>query len=56
MHDIGTITVGEEKYDVVDVVKVGKCVLHILDRPIDQGDADKYIGREVDCQIDIPRR
>jgi len=43
------------KYDVVDAEKVGKCVLHILDRELEQ-ENDAVIGTEVQADIDIPRR
>lgn len=35
-HDTGFLTVNGVKYDVVDAEKVGKCVLHILDRELEQ--------------------
>lgn len=56
-HDIGTITLpGDPEYNVVNVEKVGKCVLHILDRPLDNPDNSHYIGKEVSCTIDRQRR
>lgn len=31
LHDVGTMTIDGHVYNVVNVEKVGKCVLHILD-------------------------
>ena len=54
-HDTGTLTVNGVKYDVVDAEKVGKCVLHILDRELEASN-DQIIGASVDCTIDEARR
>lgn len=43
-NDIGIMTIDGEKYDVVNVEKVGKCVLHILDRSLPNPDNSHYIG------------
>jgi Ser-tRNA(Ala) deacylase AlaX len=42
-------------YKIVDAVKVGKCVLHILDRPL-EGYLDMYKGKKVEVAIDADRR
>ena len=42
-------------YKIVDAVKVGKCVLHILDRPL-EGYLDMYKGKKVEVSIDAERR
>lgn len=34
LNDIGKLTILNEVYNIVNVEKVGKSVLHILDRPI----------------------
>jgi len=39
-----------------NVEKVGKCVLHILDRPLPKDDISHYIGMEITGQIDEDRR
>ncbi len=54
-HDTGFMFIGEEKYEVLNVEKVGKCSLHILDREL-QGDAKSYIGKAVHGQIDLSKR
>ena len=56
IHDIGKFTIGNEKYDIIKVEKVGKCVLHFLDREIDQKNPDLYKDLEVICEIDAKRR
>lgn len=57
MHDTGTMSIEgvEGQYQIVDAVKVGKCVLHILDRPL-EGDTDLFKGKAVNVQIDWERR
>lgn len=42
-------------YNVVDAFKVGKCVLHVLDRPL-EGYTEMYKGKKVTCTIDPERR
>ncbi|KRX05303.1 Translation protein, beta-barrel domain [Pseudocohnilembus persalinus] len=55
-NDIGKITIGSEQYQVVDVEKVGKCVLHILDRELEQENNDAYIGQTAVGEVDEERR
>lgn len=54
-HDSGSITILGKHYDIVDAEKVGKCVLHILDREVENSD-DEIIGSEVSCSLDEARR
>ena len=54
-HDTGFIFIGDEKYEVLNVEKVGKCNLHILDREL-VGDAKSHIGKSVHGQIDLSKR
>lgn len=42
-------------YNVIDAYKVGKCVLHVLDRPL-EGFIEMYKGKKVHCTIDQERR
>lgn len=53
-NDVGEIWVGEEKFDVVNVERVGKSILHILDRGIE--DPTAYKGKTVKCKVDKDRR
>ena len=52
LHDTGSITIGGNTYQVVDCWKVGKCIVHVLDKDV-EGDV---IGTEVTGQIDAERR
>jgi alanyl-tRNA synthetase len=56
-HDTATMKIlgcaGE--YKVVDAIKVGKCVLHILDRPL-EGYIEMFKGKQVHVKIDWERR
>jgi hypothetical protein len=38
-------------YKIVDAIKVGKCVLHILDRPL-EGYTEMYKNKKVSVAID----
>ena len=38
-------------YNIVDAVKVGKCVLHILDRPL-EGFVEMFKGKKAHVKID----
>lgn len=51
-NDTGHLIIDGEKYEVVNVEKVGKCVLHILDKEVS---ADK-VGSEVQGFVDEERR
>eukprot|EP00164_Ancoracysta_twista_P003216 GFYU01004295.1.p2 GENE.GFYU01004295.1~~GFYU01004295.1.p2 ORF type:complete len:891 (-),score=379.12 GFYU01004295.1:90-2453(-) len=54
-HDVGTITVCGEEYKIVNAEKVGKCILHYLDRPV-EGNNLKYEGQACTGQVDVARR
>eukprot|EP00742_Colponemidia_sp_Colp-10_P001200 GILJ01001293.1.p1 GENE.GILJ01001293.1~~GILJ01001293.1.p1 ORF type:complete len:960 (-),score=188.73 GILJ01001293.1:174-3053(-) len=54
-HDVGFITLDGKKYEVVNVEKVGKCVLHTISEPL-TGFPDEYVGKSVHCEIDEQRR
>lgn len=45
--------VGE--YKIVDAIKVGKCVLHILDKPL-EGYTEMYKNKKAHVTIDQERR
>ena len=49
-HDTGVITFGgvAGSYKIVDAIKVGKCVLHILDKPL-EGYVEMYKGKKSTC-------
>ena len=49
------MTIDGTKYQVVNVEKVGKCVLHILDQELPL-EKEAYIGKEVICTVDEARR
>ena len=53
--DHGIMTIEGKEYKVIDVIKVGKSNLHILDEEL-PGDKKDYIGKEVLCKIDVERR
>lgn len=55
-NDVGTLKIDGEEYSVVNVEKVGKVVLHILDRPLPNPDNAHYIGQTVSGHIDEERR
>ncbi len=55
MHDTGVMTIeGLGEFQVVDVTKVGKCVLHQLDRDIP--DDVEIAGRKVTGKVNKERR
>jgi alanyl-tRNA synthetase len=54
-HDDGTITILGKDYQIVDAEKVGKCVLHILDRELENSN-EEVIGQQVTCTVDESRR
>lgn len=35
-HDVGVLTIDGEQFQVLNVEKVGKCVLHILDKELEE--------------------
>ena len=48
---------GGEDYDVVDCIKVGKVVLHVLDRELPEGDDPDHLkGVKVHGEVDKARR
>ena len=51
-HDTGSLIIAGVQYDVIDAEKVGKCVLHIIDRGI----LEDVVGAEVQGTINIERR
>jgi alanyl-tRNA synthetase len=53
-HDIGTLEIDGEIYNVVNVEKVGKCSLHILDKELP--DRESFIGKTVKGKVDLKRR
>lgn len=53
-HDIGRLRIGDREYHVVNVEKVGRCVLHTLDRPVEEW--EKQIGVRAEGWIDMARR
>ena len=55
-HDTGILKIDGETYNVVNAEKVGKCVLHILDRPLPNPDISHYKGMTVWGKVDEARR
>lgn len=51
-NDIGTLNIGGEAFNVVDCQKIGKCVLHYLDRPV----TNDVVGKAVEGKVDAERR
>ena len=47
MADLGVLHIDNEVYNVVNVEKVGKCVFHILDRPLPNPENSFYINKTV---------
>jgi len=56
-HDTGSLKIKgcAGVYKIVDAVKVGKCVLHTLDRPL-EGYVEMFKGKSVHVTIDWERR
>ena len=54
-HDIGTMTIEgfDVVFNVIDVLKVGKCVLHKIDQVLPE---DGVIGKTVNGTVDFGRR
>lgn len=52
VNDLGSMTIGQKLYQVVNVEKVGKCFLHYLDEPV----VDAAAGTPVHGEIDVERR
>ena len=55
LNDLGTITIEGEKYELKDCQRIGKAVLHFLDKPLTKPKSH-YIGMEVACKLDEKRR
>jgi len=56
-HDTGIMYIDDIKYDVVDVMKVGPTVLHVLSPPLPINDSlAEYKGKAVRGEVDVPRR
>lgn len=53
-NDLGTLTLGDVVYKVIDVEKVGHCVLHVLDTAI--SDRESVLNQKVVGEIDMERR
>jgi alanyl-tRNA synthetase len=51
-HDTGVLIIDGQEYNVINVEKVGKCSLHILDKEVDKS----FIGKPVSGKVDIKRR
>jgi Ser-tRNA(Ala) deacylase AlaX len=56
-HDNGLMTIAgvSGSYNIIDAVRVGKCVLHTLDRPL-EGYLEMFKGKKVHVTIDSARR
>lgn len=56
-HDTGTVTIAgcAGEYKIVDAIKVGRVVLHMLDKPL-EGYLELYKGKKVTVEIDPDRR
>jgi alanyl-tRNA synthetase len=51
-NDIGTLEIDGQVYQVLDCQKIGKCVLHFLDKPL----GEDVVGKTVRGQVDAERR
>lgn len=49
VHDKGSLKIGEKEYDVYNVEKVGRCVLHYLSAEVE----DAVIGKTAHGKIDV---
>lgn len=54
-NDTGSLKVMDVEYNVVNCVKVGKCVLHILDKELEHSD-EELQGKTVQGKINEERR
>ena len=54
-NDIGKMKIDGDDYALIDCQRVGKAVLHFLDKPLLK-EKSHYIGMEVICEIDEKRR
>jgi alanyl-tRNA synthetase len=55
-NDLGELKIDGSLYKVINCEKVGKCVLHILDKELPNPDNLHYVGQEVAGRIDEERR
>lgn len=54
LHDTGSLVIGEHgKFEVTDVIKVGKCVLHVLDKELPEEGVE---GLTVQGEVCMARR
>jgi alanyl-tRNA synthetase len=53
-NDLGTLTISGFIYKVIDVEKVGHCVLHVLDTAL--SDRDSFVNQSIVGEIDMERR
>lgn len=51
-NDIGTMIIDGQKYNVLDCQKIGKCVLHYLDKPV----TNDAVGKSIEGTVDPERR
>lgn len=51
-NDIGNLVIDGVTYQVVDCQKIGKCVLHFLDKPV----TNDFVGKVVKGTVDAERR
>ncbi len=54
-HDTGVLVIKGETYNVLNAEKVGKCILHYLDKEL-VGDKSEWIGQDVSGSVDLKRR
>ncbi len=55
LNDLGQITIEGEVYELKDCQRIGKAVLHFLDKPLPK-EKSHYMGMEVSCKLDEKRR
>lgn len=53
LHDTGSFEILGEHYECVDVLKVGKCVLHVLDKDLPE---EGIKGITVQGEVNMARR
>jgi alanyl-tRNA synthetase len=49
-NDIGTLTIKGQTYQVLDCQKIGKCVLHFLDKPVTEDVVKKTAKGTIDAE------
>jgi len=56
-HDTGSLTIDGVTYAVVDALKVGPCVLHVIEPPLPADvDLDTFKGKKITGEVDVVRR